>query len=462
MARELRLNAFAMNCVGHQSQGLWRHPRDRSAEYWRMDHWVELARLLERGKFDALFLADVVGVYDVYGGSPETALREAVQVPTNDPLLVIPPMAQATEHLAFAVTVNLSVEPPLPFARRMSTLDHLTAGRFGWNIVTGYLDSGSKGAGRGNQAAHDTRYEIAEEFMDIQYGFWEGSWEDGAVRRDRASGVFTDPAKVHRVSHEGEYFKVDGIHLCEPSPQRTPVLYQAGASSRGAAFAARHAECVFVGGHSRAKMAADVANLRALAAASGRSASDIRVFALATVITAPTDEAAQAKFDDYKAYASHAGALALISGWTGIDFANPNLAAASAAGGNAIQSAAAAFTSGGSTSHDLHGIAESAALGGGGPVLVGSAQRVADELEAWAEAADLDGFNLAYALMPETFADVVDYLVPELQRRGAFKQEYAPGTYREKLFGRGPRLEHTHPAATRRRLGQASGEVAAE
>jgi len=171
MPRELRLNAFAMNCVGHQSQGLWRHPRDSSAEYWRMDHWVELARLLERGKFDGLFLADVVGVYDVYGGSPDTALREAVQVPTNDPLLIIPPMAQVTENLAFAVTVNLSHEPPLPFARRMSTLDHLTAGRIGWNIVTGYLDSGARGAGRGQQVAHDTRYDIAEEFMDIQYSF---------------------------------------------------------------------------------------------------------------------------------------------------------------------------------------------------------------------------------------------------------------------------------------------------
>ena len=462
MPRELRLNAFAMNCVGHQSQGLWRHPRDRSADYWRMDHWVELAQLLERGKFDGLFLADVVGVYDVYGGSPATALREAVQVPTNDPLLVIPPMAQATEHLAFAVTVNLSVEPPLPFARRMSTLDHLTEGRIGWNIVTGYLDSGSKGAGRGKQAQHDTRYEIAEEFMDIQYRFWEGSWEADAVRRDRVSGVFTDPAKVHRVSHEGTYFKVDGIHLCEPSPQRTPVLYQAGASPKGTAFAARHAECVFVGGHSRDKMAADVAKLRALTVEAGRSASDILIFALATVITAPTDDEAQAKFEDYKTYASKAGALALISGWTGIDFANPDLGAASAAGGNAIQGAAAAFTRGGAEHPDLNGIAASVALGGGGPVLVGSPRRVADELQAWAEACDLDGFNLAYALMPETFADVVDLLVPELQRRGAFKRDYAPGTYREKLFGRGPHLEETHPAAARRRLGKGRGRVAAE
>ena len=195
MGRELRLNAFAMNCVGHQAQGLWRHPRDRSAEYRLLDHWVELAGLLERGKFDAIFLADVLGVYDVYGGSPDTALREAVQAPVNDPLLIIPSMAQATEHLGFAVTCNLSHEPPLPFARRMSTLDHLTDGRIGWNIVTGYLDSGAKGAGQDKQITHDVRYDIAQEFMDIQYDFWEGSWEDGAVRRDRAAGASLTPPR---------------------------------------------------------------------------------------------------------------------------------------------------------------------------------------------------------------------------------------------------------------------------
>jgi FMN-dependent oxidoreductase (nitrilotriacetate monooxygenase family) len=452
MARELRLNAFAMNCVGHQSQGLWRHPRDRATSYKLTEYWMELARTLERGKFDALFLADVVGVYDVYGASPETALREAVQVPANDPLLIIPPMAAVTAHLGFAATVNLSHEPPLGFARRMSTLDHMTDGRIGWNIVTGYLDSGAKGAGARKQEAHDIRYDIAQEFMDIQYGFWEGSWEDDALRRDRKSGVFTEPSKVHRVQHDGEYFKVNGVHLCEPSPQRTPVLYQAGASSKGTEFAARHAECVFVGGNSRKKMAAAVANLRSLAVRAGRAPSDIKVFALTTVITGATDEEAEAKFADYKQYVSVPGALALMSGWTGIDFAKPELVTANAETSQAIEGAAKAFTAGGpGQNRDLTSIAKSVGLGGGGPVLVGGPKRIADELEAWAEEADLDGFNLAYVVMPETFVDVVNHVVPELQRRGLYKKEYAPGTYREKLFGRGPHLEGNHPGAKYRR-----------
>lgn len=451
MPRELRFNAFAMNTVGHQSQGHWRHPDDKSADYRRTQHWVDLARLLERGRFDGLFLADVLGVYDVYGGSVDTALREAVQVPVNDPLLIIPPMAEATEHLAFAATVNLSHEPPLPFARRMSTLDHLTDGRIGWNVVTGYLDSGAQGAGEATQVSHDTRYDIAEEFMSIQYGFWEGSWEPGAVRRDRDAGVFTDPAKVHRVEHNGEYFRVSGIHLSEPSPQRTPVLYQAGASSKGMAFAAKHAECVFVGGRSRTKMAEEVAKIRRLAADAGREPRDILVFALTTIITGATDEEAQQKYDEYRRYVSVPGALTVVSGWTGVDFSKPELIAASAADSNAIRSAADAFASSASDDASVRSIGESVGLGGGGPVLVGGPERIADELEAWADEADLDGFNIAYVVMPQTFEDVVEYVVPEMQRRGLFKRDYEPGVYREKLFGQGPLLGERHPAAGFRR-----------
>jgi len=450
MTRELRLNAFAMNCVGHQAQGLWRHPRDESANYKHPSHWIELARLLEKGKFDGLFLADVVGVYDVYGGSVDTALREAVQVPANDPLLIVPLMAQATSNLAFAVTCNLSHEAPLPFARRMSTLDHMTDGRIGWNIVTGYLDSGSKGAGQ-KQAAHDVRYDIAAEFMSIQYGFWEGSWDDDAVVRDRETGVFADPAKVHRISHEGEYFRVDGVHLCEPSPQRTPVLYQAGTSSTGMAFAAKHAECVFVGGPSRKKMKADVARLRELAVEAGRAPNDILVFALATVVTGPTDEAAQAKFEDYKQYVSRPGVLALMSGWSGIDFSNPDLLAAAAQKSNAIHSASTTFKNKEQADDALlDKMVHNMGLAGGGVTLVGGPERLASELEAWATECDLDGFNLAYAVMPETFEDIVDHLIPELQRRGLFKKDYQSGTYREKLFGKEPRLGESHPAASYR------------
>jgi len=144
MPREIRLNAFDMNCVGHIQQGLWTHPRDQSSRYTELQYWMDYAKKLERGLFDGIFFADVVGVYDVYGGNADAALRGAVQVPVNDPTLVIPAMAAVTQHLGFGVTANLIYEQPFLFARRMSTLDHLTGGRIGWNIVTGYLDSAAR------------------------------------------------------------------------------------------------------------------------------------------------------------------------------------------------------------------------------------------------------------------------------------------------------------------------------
>src|SRR5437764_911858 len=217
MAKQIRLNAFAMNCVAHQSPGLWTHPRDRTADYNRLPYWTDLAKTLERGRFDGLFLADVLGVYDVFGGTPDAALR------------------------------------------------------------------------------------------------------------DRARGVFGDPAKVHRVRHQGENYRLDAIHLSEPSPQRTPVLYQAGTSPRGRQFAARHAECVFMSGPSAKVIAPRVAAIRELAAEAGRNPAEILMFSMMTVILGRTEAEAKAKHEDYRRHISPEGALALMSGWMGIDFSGYNL-----------------------------------------------------------------------------------------------------------------------------------------
>src|SRR6201997_5191897 len=450
MPKHIRLNAFEMNCVAHQSPGLWRHPRDRSRDYRRLGGWIELARILERGLFDGLFLADVLGVYDVFGGSPDAALRHATQTPVNDPLLLISAMAAVTENLGFGVTCTLSYEPPYPFARRMSTLDHLTEGRIGWNIVTGYLDSAARGAGKDKQTAHDDRYDVADEYMEVVYKLWEGSWEDDAVLRDRTRRIFARPEKVHGIHHDGTYFRLDGIHLCEPSPQRTPLLYQAGASSRGRQFAAEHAECVFVNGPSKQVIAPIVADIRRRAATAGRNPAEILIFTMMTVITAATSDAARAKLEDYRSYVSEEGALVLMSGWTGVDFSKygpdePILHSRQDAQTSALE----AFTiADPDRVWTVREIAKHAAVGGRGPIVVGSPEEVAEELIAWVEDTDVDGFNLAYAVMPETFVNFVDLVVPELQRRGRFKLDYACGTLREKLCGPGrARLGADHPAS---------------
>jgi long-chain alkane monooxygenase len=451
MTKEIRLNAFEMNCVAHQSPGLWRHPRDRSRDYRRLDGWVALAKTLERGLFDGLFLADVLGVYDVFGGSAEAALRHAAQTPVNDPLLLVPAMAAATEHLGFGVTVNLSYEPPFLLARRMSTLDHLTDGRIGWNVVTGYLDSAAKGMGQSGQRPHDERYAIAEDYMEVVYKLWEGSWADDAVVADAETGVFTRPERVRRIRHDGPHYKLDALHLSEPSPQRTPVLYQAGTSPAGRAFAARHAECVFMSGPSKKIIAPRVGAIRKLAAEAGRDPKSILMFAMMTIIVAPTYEEAEAKLADYRRYADPEGALTLMSGWTGVDFSrlNPDQVVEhvdSEAGRTALENITRADPD---RRWTVREVAEHVSIGGISPLIVGSAAKVADQLEAWIDETDLDGFNLAFVVRPETFGDVVDLIVPELQRRGRYKTAYARGTLREKLFGR-PRVDERHAAAKHR------------
>jgi len=451
MKKQIRLNAFDMNCIGHLSAGLWTHPRDRAQTYKDLEYWLELAKLLERGKFDGIFLADVLGVYDVYGGNADAALRQCAQVPVNDPVLVIPAMATVTKHLGFGVTCTLSFEPPYQFARRMSTLDHLTKGRAGWNIVTGYLDSAARGSGLDAQSAHDLRYDIADEYMEVVYKLWEGSWEDGAVVRDCENGIFAHPEKVHKVHHHGKYYRVDAIHLCEPSPQRTPLLYQAGTSARGREFAGKHAECVFLVG-SKATVASNVADIRRRAAAYGRNPAKILMFAGMTVIVGRTEQEAQSKYAEYRRYVNPEGAFALLSGWTGIDFSRYALDdPINYVKNDAINSAVDAFTRNAGRTWTVQELVEYGGLGGPGPKIIGSPTQVADQLEQWIEETDVDGFNLSYIVTPETFSDFVELVVPELQRRGVYKLDYSPGTLREKFFGPGQsRLPQSHPAATYR------------
>ena len=441
-SRHILLNAFDMACVGHIQQGMWTHPRDRSTRYDTLDYWTDLARLLERGLFDGLFLADVLGVYDVYGGTPDTALREAVQVPLLDPVLLVPAMAAVTQHLGFGVTVNLAYEQPFTFARRMSTLDQLTGGRIGWNIVTGYLDSAARAMGFGAQMAHDDRYDLADEFMQAVYTLWEHSWDADAVRRK--PGQFTDPARVRRVQHDGAQYRFDAMALVAPTPQRTPVLYQAGSSDRGRAFAGRHAECVFVNGGNKQAVGRLVADLRARAAP-----RPIRVFVGATPVIGRTEADAHALLAEYRAHSSIEGALAHASASLGIDFARYGWdEPVDASPTDAIRSNVEGMTRQLGAGWTKRMLADRFVLGSRQPPIVGSAAQVADALQEWVAEADVDGFNLSRTVAPECWEAVVDLLVPELQARGVYKTAYAPGTYREKLFGAGPRLQPPHPAAS--------------
>lgn len=461
MSKTIHFNAFEMNCVGHQSPGLWTHPRDRSWQYKDLEYWTDLAKILERGIFDGIFIADVVGYYDVYKGDNYHAIRQGVQIPVNDPLQLAAPIALATEHLGIGITASTSFEHPYTFARRLSTADHHTKGRVGWNIVTSYLESGAKNIGEGGLRRHDNRYQVASEYVEVLYKLFEGSWEPDAVVRDRARGIFAIPEKVHEIGHKGKYFDVPGYHLCEPSPQRTPVLYQAGSSGPGKAFAANHAECVFISSPLKSAVKSYVADIRRQAAEAGRDPSKILIYNLVTIIVDETDAKAQAKFEEYQRHASYDGALVLLSGWSGIDFgqyAPTDLVKKVET--NAIVSVVEHLTNG-DKDWTIDELARWAGIGGLGPVFVGSPSTIADILQEWVDETDVDGFNLAYALAHDSFEDVVGYVVPELQLRGVYPTAYRPGTLREKLFGDGSLLPETHPAHRYRDIERVKAEEAA-
>ena len=457
--RRVHLNAFENASPVNISSGLWRHPQDQSHRYKDIRYWIELARMLEGAGFDSIFLADVLGMLDVYQGKPDAALRTATQVPINDPTSLVSAMAAATTHIGFAVTVSLTYEQPYSFARKMTSLDHASNGRIGWNIVTSYLDSAARNLGRGEQMSHDQRYDRGDEFMEVTYKLWEGSWEDDAVVIDKAKGVYVDPSKVHAIRHQGRYFSVPDAFIAEPSPQRTPVLFQAGSSSRGQQFAATHAEGVFVHGTRPEVIAPVVKNVRERAAALGRDPSSIKALAVTTIVAGASDEEAQAKYRELLSYADYEGAMVQFAGPLGLDVSkyDPDLPLAE------INPNAAHFTRHLFAEADpdrvwtLRQIADYLGVGGMGPTFVGSGATIADEMQRWVDVADLDGFNITYAIRPGTFADTVNFVVPELRRRGLLPPAYDGTTLRENVYGKGQKhLRDDHPGRRHRRFSDRS------
>ncbi|WP_179998200.1 LLM class flavin-dependent oxidoreductase [Acinetobacter sp. YH12239] len=442
--KKILFNAFDMNCVGHINHGLWTHPRDQSYRFNELSYWTELAQTLEKGLFDGLFIADITGVYDVYQNGIDLTLKESIQLPSHDPSTLVSAMAAVTQHLGFGITVNLSYESPYQFARRFASLDHLTQGRLGWNIVTGYLDSAARLFGQQGLKDHDLRYEQAEEFLELCYKFWEGSWENDAVIQDKLNRIFTDPTKVHAIHHQGKFYNSHGVFQVSPSVQRTPVLYQAGASPKGLQFATRHAEAMFIGGDTAEKIASQTQKIRQLAHSQGRDGTAIKLFAGITVVTAETDQQAQEKLQDYIQYASPEAGIAHFSSSIGTDLGHlKDEDAIPYKKTNSIVSVNERFKENKVTLADLKA---QHVLGGRYPLFVGSGATVAQQLIEFIDISGLDGFNLARTVAPESHQDFIRYVIPELQQRGRYKTAYAEGSLRHKLFNAGDHLPLSHPA----------------
>ncbi|PQE07414.1 xenobiotic compound family protein [Rutstroemia sp. NJR-2017a WRK4] len=455
--KQLIINAFAMQAPGHLNPGLFKYPKDQGSQYKNIQSWIELAKKLEKAKFHAIFFADVLGGYDVYKGPAnlDPTIPAASQFPINDPLYSVPAMAAATESIGFGVTASTTYEAPYLLARRFSTVDHLSNGRVAWNIVTSYLDSAARNLGLDTQIEHDERYRIAHEYLDVTYKLWEASWRDDAVQ-PAGSGAYADPKAVRQINHKGKYFNVPGPHLCEPSPQRTPFLFQAGTSTAGRKFAATHAEAIFLNGHTPELVCPSVDSIRAQAKELGRDPNSIKIVAGLLVIVAETDEKAKEKFELLASYGDREGALSLFGGWSGYDLSSYGddedfrfIDNAPPAVRSMVNHWASVSPQG--LTWNKKTIAEHLILGGNGAKLIGSPKTVADELERWVEVSDVDGFNFSYASVPETFDDMIEYLLPELRKRGLFWDDYAApgGTLRENYLGvKGQnRLSESHPGA---------------
>jgi FMN-dependent oxidoreductase (nitrilotriacetate monooxygenase family) len=451
--RPIILHAFTMNTVSHVNYGLWRHPDDQTWRYNDVDYWTDLATTLDGLGFDCLFIADALGLLDVYGGNANASLARGVQSPLSDPLLLVSAMAAVTRNLGFGITVSTTYEQPYLLARKFTTLDHLTRGRIGWNIVTSQLASAARNLGLDGQMPHDARYERADEFMEVVYKLWQASWEDDAVQRDRGSaghpnGLYTDPAKVHPIRHAGRHFTVPDAHVSAPSRQRVPLLLQAGGSPTGQAFAARHAEVIFVAGADAQGVRRNVSRIRALAAEAGRDPSALRFVGALSVVTGATDAEAEAKFAEYQAFYDVEGAIVHYAASTDIDFANHPLdEPVTYHERDSSRSLLRMFDDPESGRRwTLRDIFAPTGKIGRAPTLIGGPERVADALEAWLEETNTDGINLIHLVNPASFVDFGRWIIPELVRRG--RRQGAPASsLRDRVFRSGDRLPADHPAS---------------
>ncbi|XVQ06645.1 NtaA/DmoA family FMN-dependent monooxygenase [Spirillospora sp. CA-255316] len=450
--RPLLLSAFTMNTVSHLLHGLWTHPESRHRDYADLGTWVELARLLDDADFDALFLADVSGVHETYGGNHAQAVTEGVQIPANDPSTLLPALAAVTRRLGLVFTQSILQEPPFNFARRVSTLDHLSRGRVGWNIVTSHLPNAARNLGFDDLPDHDERYVRAEEYTEVAYRLWEESWADDAVLRDVASGRYADPSKVRKIHHVGRYYRVEGPHLCEPSPQRSPVLFQAGSSAAGREFAARHAEGVFIDAVTPLGAREQITDIRARAARHGRPADDLLFFVGLSFVVGGTEAEAAAKDAEIRGRLSETAFATQLS--SAVDSDIDAIGLDTPVGRIKTNTQQGWLRSVRESAPDRDWTLGEVLASRMGRRVVGTPEQIVGRLAEW-RSAGVDGLNIIAATTPGTYRDFIDAVLPELRARGLARTEPAPDglTLRERLFpGRPARLTSTHPAG-RLRLG---------
>ncbi|MFY0613540.1 MAG: NtaA/DmoA family FMN-dependent monooxygenase [Hyphomicrobiaceae bacterium] len=435
MAANMHLIAFMMHTPINHMTLSWADTQDQQLDgLGSISFWQSLAKTLERGCFDGLFFADVPAVYDHYKDTTDVAMQYGVVWPTHDPVALIGIMAAATQHLGIAATVSTASWHPFLAVRSMSTLDYLSNGRVGWNIVTGNGRSEHRALGTG-KLDHDERYDHADEYMDVCYALWRGIPNE-AILADREAGQFADASKIEKVAHNGKYFQCHATPSVMRSPQGRPVLFQAGSSSRGQRFAIKHADVVFAIQPDLARMQTFMKQIRATAVSNGRT-EDVRVTFAVQPFVAESKAAAIAKRDEMLARIPMEAALTRISGTFGVDLDSVDLDVplqdiTTQSSQGLVKAMSAMF---GDNNITLREAVHMSGLAGLIPTVLGSPEEVADELEhIWRETG-CHGFNLTPAIVPGGYETFVDHVVPILQRRGIFRTEYESTTLRGNLLG---------------------------
>ena len=443
--KQLRFGLFENAQANDSGRATWRHPENERDHFDSLDYWMKIAEICEDSGLDFLFLADAWGWADVNGERPEIASVEGLDLPRLDPFIVASAILARTEKLGIVMTGSTLLEQPYAFARKMGTLDHLSKGRIGWNVVTtGTAETAVQAFGV-PMVAHDDRYKMADDFMHLVYKLWEAAWEPDALTRDK-QGNFADPSKVHRISHEGEYFRSNGYGNTSYSPQGTPVLFQAGASPAGRSFGGRHGECMFVGGGSVEQLAAHSKAIREAAVESGRNAHDVKIMSEFRCVIADTEEEAKAKYQEVLDSQTSDVTVASYAWFTGLDLSTYDPATPMTDLHTELsQSQVSRFA--GMTVGDVledwheHGV--------GSRAFVGTPEQVADRVIELAEGADLDGFLISPVIQPGSTIDFVERVMPILRERGAIAPSSGE-TLREQLLGGDATLPGNHPAATYR------------
>ncbi|MET0343826.1 MAG: LLM class flavin-dependent oxidoreductase [Polyangiales bacterium] len=445
MTRKLHLNAFLMTIGHHESA--WRFPESSLTGTWDVKHYAHLAKTAERGTFDSIFFGD--------GPSLQGDLRHR-PVGRLDPTTLLPALAAVTEHIGLIATASTTYNEPYNLARRFASIDHISNGRVGWNIVTTAGADAARNFGLDDVPAHRERYERASEFVEVCLKLWE-SWEDDFLIGDKESGRFADGAKVHAIEHVGRFFRVHGPLNVPPTPQRHPLLVQAGSSDDGRAFAARYAEAVFTAQQTLEDGQAFYADLKRQIAAVGRDPTQVKVLPGLVPVIGGTEEEARRKEDELARLQVPAYGLRQLSSLLGVEIGEdaldrplPKLGPIADVQGH--QSRFGVITAlaqrDGLTVRQLL-----VRLGGGRGhrTFTGTPEQIADTIVEWFDGGAADGFNVMPPLLPSGLEDFVDHVVPILRARGLFRDAYAPGTLRER-YGL-PRPDSRYGARSARAAG---------